>query len=230
MVESDMAKKAVRATKSAPDKSQSLSGGKALAILALSAIAGFAAVYVTMGPGDNAAIEKSQQGSAPPTATAEPAATAKPGAKMAAFVHKKTPEPLPEITFNDAAGKALTLADFKGKVVLLNLWATWCAPCREEMPALDRLQKAMGGDNFEVVALSLDRKGAEASQKFLTETKADSLKLYIDASAKQGTVLKIVGMPTTILIDKEGREIGRLAGPAEWDSEDAKALIAAALK
>jgi hypothetical protein len=78
--------------------------------------------------------------------------------------------------------------------------------------------------------LSLDRKGAEASQKFLTETKADSLKLYIDASAKQGTVLKIVGMPTTILIDKEGREIGRLAGPAEWDSEDAKALIAAALK
>lgn len=226
MIVSDMAKKAVRATNSAPDKSQSLSSGKALAILALSAIAGFAAVYVTMGPGDNAAIEKSQQAPEPAATTAP----AKPGAKMAAFVHKKAPEQLPEITFNDAAGKALTLADFKGKVVLLNLWATWCAPCREEMPALDRLQKALGGDSFEVVALSLDRKGAEASQKFLTETKADSLKLYIDASAKQGTVLKIVGMPTTILIDKEGREIGRLAGPAEWDSDDAKALITAALK
>ncbi|MEQ1651141.1 MAG: TlpA disulfide reductase family protein, partial [Hyphomicrobium sp.] len=105
-----------------------------------------------------------------------------------------------------------------------------CAPCREEMPALDRLQKALGGDTFEVVALSLDRKGAEASQKFLDETKATNLKLYIDPTAKQGTVLKIVGMPTTILIDKEGRELGRLAGPAEWDSDDAKKLIAAALK
>ena len=224
-----MAKKSASATKRTPDKGQSLSGGKALVILALSAIAGFAAVYVTMAPRDNAAIEKSQEAAPAPTQSAEPA-TAKPAGQMAAFVHKKSPEPLPEITFNDAAGKALTLADFKGKVVLLNLWATWCAPCREEMPALDRLQKALGGDNFEVVALSLDRKGAEASQKFLTETKADNLKLYIDASAKQGTALKIVGMPTTILIDKEGREVGRLAGPAEWDSEEAKALITAALK
>lgn len=224
-----MAKKSASATKSAPDKGQSLSGGKALAILALSAIAGFAAVYVTMAPRDNAAIEKSQEAAPAPAQSAEPA-RAKPAGKMAAFVHKKSPEPLPEITFNDAAGKALTLADFKGKVVLLNLWATWCAPCREEMPALDRLQKALGGDNFEVVALSLDRKGAEASQKFLTETNAGNLKLYIDATAKQGTALKIVGMPTTILIDKEGREVGRLAGPAEWDSEEAKALITAALK
>ncbi len=226
-----MAKNAAKATTIAPAGSQSLSGGKALAILALSAIAGFAAVYGTMAPRDNAAIENSPQAAAPASTTAEPATgPAKPGAKMAAFVRRKVPEPLPDITFNDAAGKAMTLADFKGKAVLLNLWATWCAPCREEMPALDRLQKALGGDNFEVVALSLDRKGAEASQKFLTETKADSLKLYIDASAKQGTVLKIVGMPTTILIDKEGREIGRLAGPAEWDSEDAKALIMAAMK
>ena len=225
-----MVKKAASAAGGTPDKSQSLSGGKALAILTLSAIAGFAAVYVTMAPRDNAAIEKSQEAAPASTQSTETATAAKPGAKMAAFVHKKTPGQLPEITFNDASGKTLTLADFKGKVVLLNLWATWCAPCREEMPALDRLQKEMGGDSFEVVALSLDRKGAEASQKFLTETNATNLKLYIDSSAKQGTVLKIVGMPTTILIDKEGREVGRLAGPAEWDSEDAKALITAALK
>jgi thiol-disulfide isomerase/thioredoxin len=199
-----------------------------LGILALSAIAGFAAVYVTMAPRDNATIEKSQEATPPSSQRTDPD-SAKSGTKMAAFVHKKTPEAMPEIAFNDAAGKALTLADFKGKVVLLNLWATWCAPCREEMPALDRLQKELGSDSFEVVALSLDRKGAEASQKFLTETKANNLKLYIDSTAKQGTVLRIVGMPTTILIDKEGREIGRLAGPAEWDSPDAKALIAAAL-
>ena len=149
---------------------------------------------------------------------------------MAAFVKKKSPEPMPEITFTDAAGQPLSLANFKGKTVLLNLWATWCAPCREEMPSLDRLQKALGSDSFEVVALSLDRKGAEASQKFLSETKVTNLKLYIDSTAKQGTVLKIVGMPTTILIDKEGRELGRLAGPAEWDSEEAQKLVKAALE
>ena len=133
------------------------------------------------------------------------------------------------VTAGLSAGSAIA-ADFKGKTVLLNLWATWCAPCREEMPSLDRLQKDLGSGKFEVVALSLDRKGAEASQKFLDETKVSNLKLYIDASAKQGTLLRIVGMPTTILIDKEGRELGRLAGPAEWDSEDAKKLIKAAME
>ena len=93
-----------------------------------------------------------------------------------------------------------------------------------------REQKSLGSGKFEVVALSLDRKGTEASSKFLSEVKATNLKLYVDPTAKQGTVLKLIGMPTTILIDKEGRELGRLAGPAEWDSEDAKKLIEAALK
>lgn len=213
---------------SGTSQGQSAGSGKALAIVALSAIAGFAAVYATMSPRDNAAIEKSGDGAASSGATS--GAPAKTGEKMAAFVRKKSPEALPEISFQDAAGKTLKLADFRGKTVLLNLWATWCAPCREEMPALDRLQKDLGGDKFEVVALSLDRKGAEASQKFLNETKAEHLKLYTDSSAKQGTVLKIVGMPTTILIDRDGREIGRLAGPAEWDSTDAKKLIEAALQ
>lgn len=215
-------------TSSAAPKSSN-AGGKSLGILALFALIGFGAVYVTLGRHDNAAIpEKASEevnADAPGTTAARPAS----GDKMAAFVHKKSPAALPEITFNDADGNTLTLADFKGKTILLNLWATWCAPCREEMPALDRLQKELGGEKFEVVALSLDRKGAEASKKFLDETKATSLKLYVDASAKQGTVLKIVGMPTTILINKEGQELGRLAGPAEWDSPDAKKLIEAAL-
>lgn len=223
-----MAKKAPAST--GDGQSPPISSGKALAILAVSALAGFAAVYATLSPRDNAAIVKSQSAATPAKEAETPSASpAKPGEKMAAFVYKKAPEALPEITFNDASGKTLTLADFKGKTVLLNLWATWCAPCREEMPALDRLQKELGGDKFEVVALSLDRKGAEASQKFLDETKATNLKLYIDATGKQGTTLKIVGMPTTILIDNEGRELGRLAGPAEWDSADAKKLIEAAL-
>ena len=148
---------------------------------------------------------------------------------MAAFVRKATPAPLPDITFQDASGQEVTLASLKGRTVLLNLWATWCQPCREEMPALNRLQQSLGGDAFEVVALSLDRKGYEASRKFLDEVKAGAVKLYADPTAKQGLALKLVGMPTTILINKDGLEVGRLAGPAEWDSEEAKKLIKAAM-
>ncbi len=202
--------------------------GNGLMIAALAAVLGFAAVYVTMGPRDNA--------SSPPVAAENAATAAEPGKAgpksdtMAAFVTKKVPEALPDITFTDGAGKEVKLSDFKGRTVLLNLWATWCAPCREEMPALNRLQQELGSDAFEVVALSLDRQGLDASKKFLEDVKATSLKLYVDATAKQGTVLKLVGMPTTILINKDGLEVGRLAGPAEWDSADAKALIAAAMK
>ena len=209
------------------DQNESGSGAKSnpaarLWILALAGLISFGAVYVMRGAPDNAAVTDAGAPKAPEAAV-------KTG-QMAAYVKKKAPEALPEISFNDASGKTLSLADFKGKTILMNLWATWCAPCREEMGSLNRLQQALGSDTFEVVALSLDRKGGEASQKFLDETKATSLKLYIDATAKQGTVLSIVGMPTTILIDKEGRELGRLAGPAEWDSDDAKKLIKAALE
>lgn len=198
---------------------------KALWILALSALAGFAAVYVSIGRPDNAFEPAATAQTTPP-----PATSGSEGTKMAAFVKKSSPQALPDITFKDADGKDIALSNFKGKTVLLNLWATWCAPCREEMPALNRLQQALGSDKFEVVALSLDRQGVEATRKFLTEVKADALKLYIDATAKQGLELKIVGMPTTILIDADGKEVGRLAGPAEWDSTDAKSLVQSAIR
>ena len=218
--------------------------GNSLVIVAAAALAAFGAVYLTMTRPDNGAspaptAENVNNGTPRAESSAEPRTEpkAEPSAgapektgQMAAFVRKKSPEALPEITFNDAAGQPVTLAGFKGRTVLLNLWATWCAPCREEMGSLDRLQQALGSGKFEVVALSLDRQGAAASQKFLDEVNAKHLKLYIDATAKQGTVLKIVGMPTTILINKDGLEIGRLAGPAEWDSADAKALIKAAME
>ena len=127
-------------------------------------------------------------------------------------------------------GQRSALADFRGKAILLNLWATWCIPCRHEMPALDRLQKDLGSDQFEVVALSLDRAGRDAARKFFDEIKVQNLKLYIDQTMKAGSGLRAVGMPTTILIGKDGKELGRLAGPAEWDSVAAKALIAQSLK
>ena len=145
---------------------------------------------------------------------------------MAAFVFRKAPEALPEVKFQDATGKERTLADWRGKVVLLNLWATWCLPCRKEMPALDRLQKEMGSDKFEVVAVSVDRKGLEASQEVpRRDGGQNAWRSTPTRRARMSSTLRAVGLPATLLLDAQGREIGRLLGPAEWDSEDAKRLI-----
>jgi len=149
---------------------------------------------------------------------------------LSAFKYKDQPEPLAEISFVDADNKPRSIADWRGKVVLLNLWATWCAPCRREMPSLDRLQKALGGKDFEVVALSVDRAGLDASRKFLDQTGSTNLGLYVDPTARAATGLDAVGMPTTLLIDRDGREVGRLVGPTAWDSDEAKALIAKVLR
>lgn len=130
------------------------------------------------------------------------------------------PKPVPEIQFQDGEGRNLTLADFHGKVVLLNIWATWCGPCREEMPTLDRLQAKLGGPDFEVVALSIDRQGIPAITKFFGEVEVKHLAMYVDSSAKAAPVLGAVGLPASLLIDRNGREIGRLIGPAEWDSPE----------
>jgi thiol-disulfide isomerase/thioredoxin len=148
---------------------------------------------------------------------------------MAGFVFRKEPEALPEVKFQDGEGKERTLADWRGKVVLLNLWATWCVPCRREMPALDRLQQELGSDKFEVVAVSVDRKGIAGARKFLDDTKVGKLALYVDPTLRMTSQLAAAGLPATLLIDAGGREIGRLLGPAEWDSEDAKRLIRAAM-
>jgi thiol-disulfide isomerase/thioredoxin len=131
--------------------------------------------------------------------------------------------------FMNAEGKDITLADWKGKVVLVNLWATWCAPCRKEMPDLAQLQKDYGGDNFEVVAISVDLKGAEASSAFLKEIGADNLALYTDKTTRVMKKLGAIGLPVTILIDRQGKEIGRLLGPAHWTADEARKLIEAAI-
>ena len=206
-----------------------------VAAVTVPAAAGFGAIYVMARGADNSsragpspkAVELAQ--SAP--AASAPASGVNPlsQGEMIKFVFRKSPEPIAELAFVDGTGAAKSMADFKGRVVLLNVWATWCLPCRKEMPALDRLQKELGSDKFEVVALSVDRAGVEASRKFLDSIKVSSLKLYVDPTAKMGSVLKVFGMPTTILIDAEGREVGRLTGEAEWDSDDAKKLVKATL-
>ena len=148
---------------------------------------------------------------------------------LAAFLVKPDRTPLADIAFQDAQGKPLKLSDWKGRVVLVNLWATWCAPCRKEMPDLAKLQNTLGSKDFEVVAISIDRKGVEASSAFLKETGAEALKLYVEPTTKILNDVQALGLPATLLIDRQGNEIGRLLGPADWSSPEAEALIKAAL-
>ncbi len=142
------------------------------------------------------------------------------------FVLKPAPAPLPEVEFQDADGKLHTLAEFNGKVILVNFWATWCAPCRQEMPSLDRLQQAMGSKDFAVVIISLDRAGYAKAAAFLNEIGVRNLTTFIDPGIKAARKLGALGLPVTLLLNRKGDEIGRLTGPAEWDSAEAKTLIA----
>jgi thiol-disulfide isomerase/thioredoxin len=141
---------------------------------------------------------------------------------------------LPILAFQDGSGAAKTLADWHGKVVLLNLWATWCVPCRKEMPALDALQQRLGGPDFEVVAVNIDTRFPDKPKAWLQEAGVNRLTYYADQSAKVFQELKQVGkalgMPTTLLVDGQGCELAYLAGPADWDGADAVKLVEAALK
>lgn len=149
---------------------------------------------------------------------------------MAAFVFKKERKALKEIAFKNADGKELSLGAWKGRVALVNLWATWCAPCRKEMPDLAKLQKDYGGEDFEVVAISVDLKGVEASAKFLKSIEGgENLALYVDKSTRAMKQLGAIGLPLTVLVDREGREVGRLAGPAHWNADEARKIIEAAI-
>lgn len=141
------------------------------------------------------------------------------------FVVHQEPRALPELWFRDGDGHPKSLADFHGKVVVLNVWATWCGPCRKEMPTLDRLQAELGGSGFEVVALSIGRAGVDVVRKFFGEIGIRNLALYIDESGKALRELGIFGLPATLLIDREGREIGHLVGPADWDTPEMIAFI-----
>ena len=141
------------------------------------------------------------------------------------FTLSTAPRPVPALAFVDGAGDPKTLADFRGRVVLLNIWATWCVPCRKEMPALDRLQAKLGGPDFQVIPLSIDRKGLDAVKPFYQELGLKSLGIYIDTSGKVSRDLGIIGVPVTLLVDREGREVARKLGPDEWDSADMIEII-----
>jgi thiol-disulfide isomerase/thioredoxin len=153
--------------------------------------------------------------------------------EVAAVGAAKSPLKVPDLVFTDAAGRKHTLADWRGRTVLLNLWATWCVPCRKEMPTLDALQDKLGGPGFEVVAVNIDTRDADKPKRFLQEIGVRKLAYYADPSAKTFQDLKEIGrafgMPTTMLVDPHGCELGTIAGPADWASADALKLIQAAL-
>ncbi len=156
------------------------------------------------------------------SATTKAPLTSKPGF---AFAMHPQPKALKEFKFVSGDLKAASLADFRGKLVLLNIWATWCGPCREEMPTLDRLQAMLGGPDFEVVALSIDQGGVAVVKDFYEELGLKALRIFVDPSMTAPVALSTLGIPTTLLINREGREIGRYTGPAEWDGPEVVAVI-----
>jgi thiol-disulfide isomerase/thioredoxin len=197
--------------------------GAAVALLTLAVIAGVYGIgHLRSNPANGACRQAVQTAS-----------------RIAPFVHgevaalalAQSPFSMPDLAFKDSAGRPRTLADWRGRTVLLNLWATWCVPCRREMPALDKLQAALGGANFEVVAVNMDTRDPEKPLNFLKEVGVTHLAYYSDESAQVFEDLKIAGkafgMPTTLVVDRDGCEIGDMAGPAEWASDDGIKLISA---
>ncbi|MDP9589058.1 UNVERIFIED_ORG: thiol-disulfide isomerase/thioredoxin [Shinella zoogloeoides] len=217
-------------------KTFGLPAGKLIAIAGLAGLlAGGAAIYVKESLSGNATGAVASVDPALCAAAAAKAEAITPFSKgqVAAMSTVDEHRPLPELVFDGPDGKKKTIADFAGKTLLVNLWATWCVPCREEMPALNALEKDRGSDRFEVVAINIDTGDDEKPKTFLDETKVHELAYYRDASMGVFNTLKkeglAFGLPVTLLMDDKGCLISAMNGPAAWDSEDAKALINAAL-
>jgi thiol-disulfide isomerase/thioredoxin len=194
-------------------------------------IAGTVAVYVRgSGNGNDAAVAANCADALAAAKRIAPLATG----EVAAFRVADAPEQLDDLVFKGPDGTASGLAAFRGRVVLLNLWATWCVPCRAEMPALDRLQAAMGSDAFTVAAVNVDVRAPERAIAFLNEIGVKNLAFYSDPTLGVLNALKrrglAIGLPTTLLVDGKGCRIGIIEGPAAWDSPEAKALIRAAVQ
>ena len=135
------------------------------------------------------------------------------------------PKAIADLKFVNGTGKSLSLSDFRGRPLLLNIWATWCLPCRNEMPSLDRLQARFDPQKFLVLPLSIDRGGVPVVEKFYGQLGVKSLGIYVDQTGAALHQLGLLGLPATLLINSEGREVGRKLGPAQWDSAEIAAIL-----
>jgi thiol-disulfide isomerase/thioredoxin len=202
----------------------------AIGAVLIGAVIGFAGIYGFSGLKRNAGGDAACR---PAVDLARKLAPLAQG-EVAALTMATSPLRLPDLAFEDAGGKPRKLSDWRGRTVLVNLWATWCVPCRREMPALDSLQTKLGGPNFEVVAVNIDTRDPEKPKNFLKDAHLARLDFFSDPKAKVFQELKAVGralgMPTSVLVDGQGCEIATIAGPAEWGSDDAVKLITAAVK
>jgi thiol-disulfide isomerase/thioredoxin len=202
----------------------------AIGAVVIGAAIGFAAVYGFGGLVHNASGDPACRPAVDVARRIGPLAHG----EVAALTMATAPLRLPDLAFQDADGKPRKLSDWRGKTVLVNLWATWCVPCRKEMPALEGLQSKLGSANFEVVAINIDTRDPEKPKDFLKEANLTRLDYFSDQKAKVFQDLKQIGralgMPTSVLVDAQGCEIGTIAGPAEWNSDDAIKLIKAAVQ
>lgn len=146
-------------------------------------------------------------------------------AGMPKLAEATKPEPVPLTPFLDESGAETTLADWKGKVLLVNFWATWCAPCREEMPSLEALQAELGGEDFAVLTIASGRNPPPAIDKFFAEIGVETLPKLRDERMALARAMGVMGLPVTVLVDREGNEVARLIGDADWSSEPAKAVV-----
>lgn len=179
---------------------------------------GFALLYIGLGLGANPALAES------------PALDLPRAGDMRKLVVHQVPRPGSDVAFTDAQGTPVTLADFAGKVVVLNFWATWCPPCRAEMPTLDALQRDMGGDDLVVLAVATGRNMLPAIEKFHADAGIENLPVYLDPKGQVGPFARsfgVAGLPVTVVLDREGHEVARLTGEADWNSPDAQAVLAA---
>jgi thiol-disulfide isomerase/thioredoxin len=193
--------------------------------LALLALGGVAAFYSGAGDGGNSACAAARM----TAARMQPLARG----EVAAVEVEARPRPAPDLAFNGPDGQPTTLAAFRGRTVLVNLWATWCPPCLREMPSLDRLEAEFGGPAFSVVAINIDTRYLDKPKAWLAKHEIGRLAYYADPQAGVFQALraarKVEGMPVSLLVDPAGCELALLQGPADWASADAKALIGAAL-
>ena len=201
----------------------------AIGAVVIGALIGFAGVYGLGGLKRNATGDPACRGAVDLARKLAPLAQG----EVAALTMATAPLRLPDLAFEDAEGKPKKLSDWHGRTVLVNLWATWCVPCRTEMPALESLQTKLGGPNFEVVAVNIDTRDPQKPKNFLKDANLTRLGYFSDQKAKVFQDLKVIGralgMPTSVLVDGHGCEIATIAGPAEWGSDDAIKLITAAI-